>query len=304
MRGIGPSPVQSANGSLAVRIADVSKGTRSAGLFAVYAIAVATLSSATSEAQSRRGLGPTAQARNGRPSGRLTHGRATLPGVHAPSHPGDPERLDLPGLAGAYFYRPSGGGRQRVLVYLHARGADPRQSCRKWHESTPRFGWLVCPIGPHTHERGGAARQWRNDVGYARRESMAALQRLSELFPRRVQRYDNVVMGFSEGAYVGMNIGLQEPMTFPRWLIIAPNDGYIDGEADRIRRLAQHSPRIYLITGRHDEIYREALLAEQRLVRALGRRRVKHRIMDRAGHELPPEFVPVTRRALLWLTAR
>lgn len=294
----------SANGWAAVSVADQTKGARRAGLVAACAIAVATLTSATSEAQQRRGLGPTAQARNTGTSGRNQRGQATLPGVHAPSNAGDPERLDLPGMAGAYFYRPSARGRQRVLVYLHARGADPKQSCRKWHESTPRFGWLVCPIGPHTHERGGATRQWRNDAGYARRESIAALDRLGVLFPRRVQRNDNVVMGFSEGAYVGMNVGLQEPTTFPRWLIIAPNDGYIDGEAERIRRLAQSSPRIYLITGRHDEIYRDALLAENRLVRAFGRRRVKHRIMDHAGHELPPEFVPVTRRALLWLTAR
>ena len=264
----------------------------------------ATLSGSTSEAQ-RRTLGTTAQARNtGTAAQRTTRREAALPGVHAASRPGDPERVDLPGLAGAYFYRPSGRGRQRVLVYLHARGADPKASCRRWHESTPRFGWLVCPIGPHNHERGGATRQWRNDAGYARRESIAAIERLGVLFPRRVQRNDNVVMGFSEGAYVGMNVGLQEPATFPRWVIVAPNDGYIDGEAERIRRLGQSSPRIYLITGRHDEIYRDALRAEERLVRAFGRRRVKHRIMDHAGHELPPEFVPVTRRALLWVTAR
>ncbi|MBL8681308.1 MAG: hypothetical protein JNK05_19170 [Myxococcales bacterium] len=273
-------------------------------VLAACALAIASLDSATVEAQ-RSGLRATAQARNttNARSGRDAR-RATLPGVHPPSNPGDPERLDLPGMAGAYFYRPSAGGRQRVLVYLHARGANPKEGCRRWHESTPRFGWLVCPIGHHPHERGGATRQWRNDAGYARRESIAAIERLGALFPRRVQRHDNVVMGFSEGAYVGMNVGLQEPQTFPRWLIIAPNDGYIDGEAERVRRLAQSSARVYLITGRHDEIYREALLAEQRLVRALGRRRVKHRIMDHAGHELPPEFVPVTRRALLWLTAR
>jgi predicted esterase len=245
--------------------------------------------------------GRLAAGRGARPAGRPT--RPGLEGVHAPERAGDPERLDLPGMAGAYFYRPSARGRQRVLVYLHARGANPRESCRKWHESTPRFGWLLCPIGPHTHERGGATRQWRNDAGYARRESIAGIERLTELFRGRVRRHDNVVMGFSEGAYVGMNVGLQEPTTFPRWLIIAPNDGYIDGEAARIRRLAESSSRVYLITGRHDEIYPDAVRAETRLVRALGRRRVKHRIMDRAGHELPPEFVPVTRRALLWLTA-
>ena len=212
------------------------------------ALALASGAARTASAQSQRpgapptGPGRLAAGRGPRASERA--GRPTLEGVHAPERAGDPERLDLPGMAGAYFYRPSSRGRQRVLVYLHARGANPRESCRKWHESTPRFGWLLCPIGPHTHERGGATRQWRNDAGYARRESIAGIERLSALFRGRVQRHNNVVMGFSEGAYVGMNVGLQEPTTFPRRLIIAPNDGYLDGEAPRIRRLTESPARV------------------------------------------------------------
>ncbi|MDP3276127.1 MAG: hypothetical protein Q8Q09_13085 [Deltaproteobacteria bacterium] len=281
----------------------VYKHAMAAGLVAILSAA-----SSVSHAQrpAARSHGTTAQARNTghASSGSRGAGRTSaLAGVHPPTRPGDPERLDISGFAGAYFYRPAGRGNQRVLVYLHSRGADPREACRTWHQSTPRFGWMVCPIGPHNHERGGSHRQWRNDAGYARRESIAAIERLGTLFPRRVRRHDNVLMGFSEGAFVAMNVGLQEPETFPRWLIVASHDGYIDGERQRIERLRASNPRIYLITGRHDEIYHHSELTEAMLVRAFGRRRVKFRTLDHAGHELPPEFVPVTRRALLWLTA-
>ncbi len=273
------------------------------GFVALAMFVTAVTGSLTAHAQSSQATGtrpgqhqPSTGSRRNRPPTVNTNG------IRPPTRAGDPERLDLSGLAGAYFYRPARGGRQRVLVYLHSRGADPRESCRKWHESTPRFGWLVCPIGPHEHERGAGHRQWRNDAGYARRESIASIERLVQIYPRRVQRHDNVIMGFSEGAYVAMNAGLQEPETFPRWLICAANDGYIDGERQRIQRLAGLRPRIYLITGLRDEIIENSRRAEAMLIRAFGRRRVKFRVMDHASHELPPEFVPVTRRALLWVT--
>ena len=213
-----------------------------------------------------------------------------------------PEMLTLRGMPGAWFYRPSAGGRQRVLLYLHSRGANPREACMHWHESTPRFGWLVCPIGPYDRGvRGG--REWRNNATYARRESIAAIEALAARFPRRVRRHDNVIMGFSEGAYTAMNVGLWEPLTFPRWFIIAAHDGYIDSESDRIRANANSVRRVYLLTGQHDEIVEHTRRANDVLTRAWGRRRVHMRILERASHELPPNFIHDTRRALLWVTA-
>jgi predicted esterase len=220
--------------------------------------------------------------------------------VTPPSRPDDPERLNLPGMPGAWFYRPSAGGRQRVLVYLHSRGANPREACRRWHESTPRFGWLVCPIGPV--DRGSGRREWRNNAEYARRESIAAVEALYARFPRRVRRHDNVIMGFSEGAYTAMNVGLMEPLTFPRWFIIAASDGYIDGEEERIARAASTVRRVYLLTGEHDQIVDRTRRAYDVLRRAWGRRRVRTRILEGAGHELPPDFRRTTRGVLLWVT--
>lgn len=223
-----------------------------------------------------------------------------VPTFQPPARRDEPHRMLLPGLQGAWFYPPARGGRQRVLVYLHSRGANPREACRRWHESTPRFGWLLCPIGQG--DRGNGRREWRNNAEYARRESIAALEALYAHYPRRVRRHDNVVMGFSEGAYVGMNVGLMEPVTFPRWFIIAANDGYIDGEESLVTRAARTVRRVYLLTGTGDEIVEHTRRASTQLTRAWSRRRVRTEIRRGMNHELPREFVAVTRPALLWVT--
>lgn len=243
----------------------------------------------------------TAQPANPTPTPR-PRPRHTRPEPEPPRRPGDPDRLTIPGMAGAYFYRPQGGGRRaRVLVYLHARNANPRESCRTFHDIASRFGWLVCPIGQV--DRGGGRREWRNDRDYANRETIMALDVLSARFPGRVRRHDNVVMGFSEGAYVGMNVGLMNPQTFPRWFIIAADDRYIDSEGERIRRMANSVGRVFFLTGRSDSVLEHTNRAYEQLARVWGRRHIHMRILENAGHELPPDFVRTVRNILMWVAA-
>jgi predicted esterase len=228
--------------------------------------------------------------------------RRSRPEPEPPRQPGDPDRLQISGMAGAYFYRSQTGRRRaRVLVYLHARNANPRESCRTFHQIANRFGWLLCPIGQV--DRGGGRREWRNDRDYANRETILALDALAARFPGRVQRHDNVVMGFSEGAYVGMNVGLMNPQTFPRWVIFAADDRYIDSEGERIRRAATLVRRVYLVTGRTDSVLQHTQRAYDQLARVWGRRHIRMRILENAGHELPPEFVRTVRNVLMWVTA-
>lgn len=224
------------------------------------------------------------------------------PTPEPPRRPGDPDRLSVPRFTGAYFYRPQGGGRHaRVLVYLHARNANPRESCRTFHEIASRFGWLLCPIGPV--DRGAGRREWRNNWDYANRETMAALDVLATRFRGRVRRHDNVVMGFSEGAYVGMNVGLMNPVTFPRWFIIAADDRYIDGEGERVRQAASSVRRVYFLTGRSDSVLDHTRRAFDALQRTWGQRHIHMRVLEGAGHELPPDFVRTVRRILLWVAS-
>lgn len=213
--------------------------------------------------------------------------------------PNEPEILELAGMPDAYFFRAQGSGRRRVFVYLHSRGANPHDACQHFRPVVTRFGWLVCPVGPG--DRGGGRRVWNNNATLARRYSIAAVNALAARFPRRTRSNDNVLMGFSEGAFVAMQTGLFEPVVFPRWVIFAAHDGYIDMNHELYADARRALRRVYLITGAHDEI-----VAHTRRAEALMRRerlgRVQMVILPTAHHELPPDFVPTVRRALQWVT--
>lgn len=213
--------------------------------------------------------------------------------------PGDPEVLELPGMPDAYFYRPAQGGRRRVFVYLHARNADPRESCRQFSTVVPRFGWLLCPVGPGIGRDGH--HQWNNNPILARQYTTAAVRALFQRFPRRARITDNVLMGFSEGAFVAIQTGLNEPVMFPRWVIFAAHDRYLATERDTLLAARRSLRKLYLITGRNDEIVAHSRRAAEQLRRErLGR--VELRILDGVGHQLPPNFVPTVRSALQWVT--
>ncbi len=212
---------------------------------------------------------------------------------------GNPEVLELPGIPDAWFYRPSVGGARRVFVYLHSRGANPREACQRFATVVPRFGWLVCPVGPG--HRGGGRYVWNNNATLARRYAVAAVDALRAKFPRRVRRNDNVVMGFSEGAFVAMQAGLMEPVMFPRWVIFAAHDGYIGMNTELFTTARRALRRAYLITGASDTVVERSRRAAE-IMRRQRLGRVELRVLPRAAHELPPTFAPTVRRALAWVT--
>ncbi|MFO0601634.1 MAG: hypothetical protein U0324_00600 [Polyangiales bacterium] len=213
--------------------------------------------------------------------------------------PGEPEVLELPGMPDAYFYRAAQGGRRRVFVYMHARNADPAESCRQFSAVVPRFGWLLCPVGPGMGRDG--QRQWNNNPILARQYATTAVRALFQRFPRRTRVTDNVLMGFSEGAFVAIQTGLNEPVMFPRWVIFAAHDRYLATEGDALAGARRSLRKLYLITGRNDEIVAHSRRAAEQLRRdRLGR--VELRVLDGVGHQLPPAFVPTVRTALQWVT--
>lgn len=168
--------------------------------------------------------------------------------------PTRPERLDLPRMGPAFYFRPAGGrGLKPVLVYLHGRGGNPELDCAKWAPVAKDFGWILCPSGPE--DRGGGFRAWANNWIAAKNVVDASLAALREKFGRRVQLRGNTLIGFSEGAFVAMNIGVREPEVYNRWLILAANDGYWGGEGQtELEKQNARIKRVYLLTGEQDGV--------------------------------------------------
>jgi predicted esterase len=213
----------------------------------------------------------------------------------------DPERLDLPGgMADSFFYRPRVRGARPVIMFLHGRGGNPFEDCRKWAPVATQFGWLLCPQGPE--DRGGGARSWQNDVATGQRIIEASIASLKSRFKGKVRSKDSVLIGFSEGAFLAMQIGLHRPERWNRWLILAANDQYWFGDTQAILKDKHRKiRRVYLLTGEHDEVAENTKRVGATLRAA--KVRVKVQIAHGLGHELPKGKMRTFRKPLRWLTA-
>ena len=211
------------------------------------------------------------------------------------------QTLRVPGFGDAYYYAPTGPGRltlRPVMMYLHGRGGHPKRDCRRWAPIVRRLGWLICPSGPGALGRG---RGWNNTWYTAHQAAMGALQALRARYGRRVQLYGNTLIGFSEGAYAAMNVGVREPRAFNRWLILAANSNYWGPHGHEKLKSARGSLRkVYLITGAKDGV----IQGTREVREVLRREKVSTRITtpEDMGHELDLESKRwLYHSALVWL---
>jgi predicted esterase len=212
----------------------------------------------------------------------------------------DPLVLEVPGFADAYYYKPRSRTRRRIILYVHGRGGNAFEDCRKWARVASRFGWVVCPQGPGATEGG---RTWNNDAETARRIIDATVVALKDKYRRRVLTRGDILIGFSEGAFIAQQVGLRDPSHWNRWLILAADDKYWWGDAPKL--LTENSEkirRVYLLTGENDGVAENTKRAGEMLKDA--HIRVKVKITPGLGHEVPGDrMITNYRRPLRWLLA-
>jgi len=213
----------------------------------------------------------------------------------------DPTSLEVPGFPDAYFYKPRTKAQRPILLYIHGRGGNALEDCRKWARVARRFGWIVCPEGPSAGDSGG--RTWNNDPDTAKRIIDATVSALRARFKHRVRGRGNILIGFSEGAFIAQQVGVRDPVHWNRWLILAANDRYWSGDAPQL--LEQNRSkirRVYLFTGENDQVAENTKRAGDMLKTA--RIPVRVRIAPGLGHEVPEDrMVTNYRRPLRWLVA-
>jgi predicted esterase len=211
----------------------------------------------------------------------------------------DPMVLEVPGFADAYYYKPRSRSQKPILMYVHGRGGNAFEDCRKWGRVARQFGWVVCPQGPVSAETGG--RTWNNDAETARRIIDATVAALKEKYKRRVRTRGDVLIGFSEGAFIAQQVGLHDPAHWNRWLILAANDKYWWGNAPQLLEENRAKiRRVYLLTGENDQVAENTKRAGEMLKGAHIRVRVK--IAPGLGHEVPADrMITHYRRPLRWL---
>jgi predicted esterase len=214
---------------------------------------------------------------------------------------GEPLKLAVPNRGDAYYYKPRARGTKPILMYLHGRGGNPAEDCRKWARVGTQFGWVVCPSGPETSESGG--RSWGNGAGYAHQIVDDVVVALRAKYKGKVQRRGNILIGFSEGAFVAMQVGLKDQRTWDRWLILGATDQYwqqdltqaFDPQKRKVRR-------VYLLTGENDQVAQGTARVGNMLKKYKVPNKVK--IVPGLGHEIPADrMISTYRRPLAWLNA-
>jgi len=209
--------------------------------------------------------------------------------------------LSVPGAGPVYYYEPVGPGRhgmRPILVYLHGRGGDSEQDCHKWAPIARRFGWLVCPSGPVAHNSG---RSWNNSWPSGQHAVMGAIHALRDKYGRRIQLFGNTLIGFSEGAFVAMNVGVREPKTFNRWLILGADTNYWGGSGlEALQDARERVRRVVLITGGRDQVVEDTRKVAEWLSRA--RVPIKIQTPGDLAHEVALDRMPgLYEGALRWL---
>ena len=211
---------------------------------------------------------------------------------------GDPLRIEVRGAPDAYYYKPQGRGQKPVIMYLHGRGGNPAEDCRKWARVATQFGWVVCPSGSGVNESGG--RTWSNGTVDAQRIIDATIEALRAKYKSKVQRRGNILVGFSEGAWVAMNVGLKDQRTWSRWLILGASDAYWGDVSEALDKSKRKVQRVYLLTGENDQVAQNTVRVGDTLKKV--KVPVKVKLVPGMGHEVPSDrMVSTYRRPLAWL---
>lgn len=210
----------------------------------------------------------------------------------------EPLRIAVPGAPDAYYYKPKERGSKPVIMYLHGRGGNPAADCRKWARVGTQFGWVVCPSGSGVNESGG--RTWTNGPVDAHRVIEATIQALRDKYKSKVQRRGNVLVGFSEGAFIAMNVGLKDQHTWSRWLLLGASDAYWGDVTEAFKKAKRKVERVYLLTGENDGVAQNTLRVGETLKKV--KIPVKVKLVAGMGHEVPSDkMVSTYRRPLAWL---
>ncbi len=211
----------------------------------------------------------------------------------------DPMTLEVPGFSDAYYFKPRSKAMRPILMYLHGRGGNALEDCRKWARVARQFGWVVCPQGGGETDSGG--RTWGNDADGAKRVIDATVAALKAEYKGRVRTRNDILIGFSEGAYIAQQVGLRDPAHWNRWLILAANDKYWWGDAPQLLETNRAKiRRVYLFTGENDQVAENTKRVGEMLKDA--HIRVRVRIAPGLGHEVPADrMITNYRRPLRWL---
>ena len=182
------------------------------------------------------------------------------------------------------------GPRPLVLV-LHGHGGEPRPNAELYRKAAAKSGAIVAAPSGLRPGPGGRGFAWtfRDEAEWW---VLRAVEKLGARHPVDAERV--ILAGFSQGANVALEVGLEHPERFAGLLAVA---GHYD--AHLMPAPEGDGPRVYLLTGARDPAV-ETLRAAHASLGAAGLD-VRLRVLPGLGHAYPRRSTAELRAALEFL---
>lgn len=208
--------------------------------------------------------------------------------------PPEPRHLDATRDAPELFaFPPAGEGAHPITFMLHGMCDAPENECGHFASAT-RDSFLVCPRAPSSCGNGGGT-QWGGTIAQKQALMTSARAAVEAEFPDRVAKDETTLVGFSQGAFVGLHLG--EEGGFPYLVLIA---AAIEPNVAKLR--AAGVKRIALAAGDFDGSRGTMEKARRTLER--GGIETKYFSMGRTGHWLPADTNSKVGAMLDWVHAK
>src|SRR5205814_9579966 len=112
-----------------------------------------------------------------------------------------------------------------AVVYLHGMCGEPQNGCPWFAEGASSFGWLVCPRANATCGTPGVGSptgpSWSGSPAERRATVDAALAAAAREHPNEIDLgARTVLVGFSQGAYLALDLALATPAKYKGLLLI------------------------------------------------------------------------------------
>lgn len=211
----------------------------------------------------------------------------------------EPLKLKVPGYKDAAYYEPLRRKRKNpIFLYLHSKNGRPFIDCKLWYRAGIEYGWVVCPSGIKVRENGYLS--WDNNPFEAERVIKATINALSNKYKGKVLLKKGILAGFSEGAFIALQVGLKMNDIFPYLFIIGADTQYIGYNDTQKLKTLNKKIKIYLITGEKDPVVQRTKEVEKILKKL--KINTKLKIIKDVGHEIPKDITQFTRNSIRWFT--
>jgi predicted esterase len=181
-----------------------------------------------------------------------------------------------------------------LVLMLHGMCGEPRSVCEHWSEGGRHGSWLVCPRG---NVPCGEDFDWRGDGEEKARHLDAAAASVRARFGALVAPAgDDVLIGFSRGAFVARDVAYARPGRYRGLILIG---AALSPDPERLR--AAGIARVVLASGDHDGARPTMIQATAKLIRA----GVDARFVSTGPiyHQLPANLDEILAPAIAWIRA-